>query len=458
MGFNPDLAEIRFGMGLSPLVPAKQSVAEMMQAALAPDVIETLAPVTPFSEAVGILHDLRQARRDERDAPTDAGKTAARERFRASNQAAAALRRNNLAASYIRAAETDSGLRERLVGFWADHFTVRAKNGLTKHLVTPYVEEAIRPYIFGQFGRLLREAVLHPMMLDYLDQTRSAGPNSDAAEHRGAGLNENLARELMELHTLGVDGPYTQADVREMAELLAGVGWNLDEDRFTFRVGQTEPGSEVVLGQTFSPDSALSTVIEALDFLAVHPATARHISTKMARSFIADDPPEALVEAMAAAWAQSGGNLRRVTATMLRHPAAWMERRLRIKPPFDFIASSLRAFGFGRAEIGAMPINKAWAQLGLPLRAMGQSWEEPVGPDGWPDEADAWITPQFYAARISWAMQMPERLSDLPDPRDFVGTALGSLASPEMEFAAAAAETRAEGVGLVLASPDFQRR
>ncbi|WP_373356118.1 DUF1800 family protein [Pseudoroseicyclus sp. CXY001] len=458
MSFDPALAEIRFGTGLSPRVPPPQGVAEMVDSLATPDIIETTVSVPPFPEAVLYTHALRQLRRENRMAMGTEAADETQARLMTLSQDAVELRRQALAATYIRAAETGSGMRERLTAFWADHFTVRAKNFLTQHLVAPYIESAVRPYIAGPFSLLLKQAALHPMMLDYLDQTPSAGPNSQVVERRGGGLNENLARELLELHTIGVGGPYAQVDVRELAELLAGVVWHQDDTDPSYRAQQAEPGAETVLGRTFSPDARLSSVMEALEYLAVHPATAAHVSGKLARAFVSDAPPQDMVDEMAAAWLDTGGHLRAVYTAMLRHPAAWAPARRLVKPPFDFVASALRALGLGQAELGALPADRAWGQLGVPLRAMGQSWEEPVGPDGWPDEPAAWVTPQFYAARIAWAMATPDRLMDLPDPRDFVGAALGPLGSPEVQRAAAAAETRAEGVGVVLASPDFQRR
>ncbi|NDU99912.1 DUF1800 domain-containing protein [Pseudoroseicyclus tamaricis] len=459
MAYDPLLAEIRFGFGLSPLAPPPSGAAELLEGIHRPDVVEHLAPIPPFSEAVTLFHDLRDLRRADREARGTSREEAVAARLQATSQEAVKLRRRNLGAAYIRASETRSGFRERLVAFWADHFTVRAKSFLFQHLVAPYVEEAIRPRIAMPYARLLKEAVLHPMMLAYLDQTPSIGPNSRAAEEGGGGgLNENLARELLELHTIGAGGPYSQMDVRELAELLTGVVWYQDEPGRSYRPRRAEPGAEVVLGRTFSSEAELRTVMEALEFLAAHPATARHVSAKLARSFVAEVPPADLVDAMASTWEETGGDLAAVYAAMLAHPAAWGPERTRIKPPFDFIASSLRALAIGRTEITPLPEYRVWSKLGVPLRGMGQPWESPVGPDGWPEAAAAWVTPQFYAARISWAMRTPAGLTELPDPRAFAITALGPLASPELRFAALAAETRGEGIGVILASPDFQRR
>jgi uncharacterized protein (DUF1800 family) len=320
------------------------------------------------------------------------------------------------------------------------------------------VEEAIRPHVAGRFADMLRAVTTHPMMLDYLDQSRSVGPNSDAARRRDTGLNENLARELLELHTLGVDGPYDQRDVRELAELLTGLA--ADPDRGTvWRPDAAEPGAETVLGVTFSAEADLATVHAALDMLAAHPATARHLGRKIARHFVADDPDPALVEALAATFAATGGDLLAVTATLLDHPAAWAGGPGKVKPPFAFLASALRAFAVPEATIRQTDPQEAQRLFLGPLALMGQPWETPPGPNGWPEEAAAWVAPQFVAARIDWAMTRPRRLiAELPDPRAFVAAALGPLAPEAVIFAAGAAEDRATGIGIVLASPAFQRR
>lgn len=458
MPFDPVIAATRFGTGLSPRIAAPVSAQAMIDLLAGPDLaardwpIPGLAAAEPPVAAFRALNRLRRS-----DDPAVAAEAAAA--MEAARARAADLRLATFGANLARGMTTADGLRERLVRFWANHFTVRSRNGFTHHLVAPYVEDAIRPHVLGPFSALLRAAITHPMMLSYLDQSESMGPNSPAAQRRDRGLNENLARELLELHTLGVDGPYGQQDVRELAELLTGLVWDTDgSGGVAYRPGQAEPGAETVLARTYAPDAALSTVHAALDDLAVHPATARHLSARLARHFIADDPPADLVETLAARFTATGGDLMAVTRALLDHPAAWSPERLKVLPPFDFVTAALRVLDVAPTLVASRDLRWSRRLLQNPLATMGQGWEAPPGPDGWPDRAADWITPQFMAARIDWAMRMPERLLPaLPDPRSFAEAALGHVPGP-VALAAAAAEDRPTGIGLVLASAMFQRR
>jgi len=328
-------------------------------------------------------------------------------------------------------------------------------------LAAPYAETVIRPHLAGRFEDMLIAAATSPLMLHYLDQNRSAGPGSRAAERRKrvSGLNENLAREVLELHTLGVDGPYSQADVRQLAELFTGLSVSL-ENGFVYRPVMAEPGSETVLGGTYGGGTPkLDQVLSALRDLARHPATARHIAWKLAVHFTSDTPEPALVSHLAARYRESGGELLPVYAALLEHPAAWEPVLANVKPPFSYVASACRALAVPEARIAGMKPSRTRRLLLTPLTQMGQRWEFSGGPDGWPEEDAAWITPQALAARLRWSMAAPQRLQQpLPDPRAFAGTALGRFANERVQFAAGAAETGAEAIGLVLSSPAFQRR
>jgi uncharacterized protein (DUF1800 family) len=214
-----------------------------------------------------------------------------------------------------------------------------------------------------------------------------------------------------------------------------------------------------VLGRTFSDQASLDTVLAALDALAAHPATARHLAGKFARHFVADMPDPGLVAALEASFLATGGDLLAMTGTLLDHPAAWAPERAKVLPPLDYLAAALRALGVAGADVILTDLRESRRFFQAPLLAMGQPWEDPPGPDGWPDDGPAWVTPQFIAARIEWAMRMPERLLPaLPDPREFVETALGPAATEEVRFAASAAETQGVGVGVTLASALFNRR
>lgn len=459
MSATSTLAATRFGTGLSPTVPPPSDAAAILSRLAGPDTSAAKWPIPTYSAAHPNLVEMNTLLRAVHAARGQghAAEAAARLPLRDAYVKARALRAATLQATLVRGAAGDDGFRERLTWFWADHFTTRAKNGKLQHLVTPYVEETIRPNMAGSFASLLRAVVTAPMMLMYLDQVSSIGPDSPVGRRSDKGLNENLARELMELHTLGVDAGYTQDDVREMAQLLTGLSYTAERG-FFYAPARAEPGAETVMGVTYGAASNLATVYKAIDDLAVHPATAHHISTKLARHFVADDPDPALVAAMVAAFIASDGDLPSVYAAMLDHPASWVMPAQKVKRPLHFVVSALRALEVAPERLLALDYRLTQRLVVVPMGIMGQAWEQPTGPNGWPDEAAAWLTAQGIAARINWSMQVPAQLRDvLPDPRDFATVALGPDIPDTVRFAAAAAETRADGVALVLLSPAFQR-
>jgi uncharacterized protein (DUF1800 family) len=365
-----------------------------------------------------------------------------------------------LGMSMLRRTYTDTAFFERLVYFWGDHFSATGKAGVIKRATSPYIEDGIRPYVGGRFSDLLISAVTHPVMLQYLDQDRSIGPQSERALKSGkaAGLNENLAREVMELHTLGVDGPYTQQDVRELAELFAGLSFQPNQGR-KFRKDYVEPGAETVLGVTYDDAYSIKPVHAVLEDLAVHPATARHLSWKLAVHFVSDRPDPALIDHLTARYVETGGDLMQVYAALLEHPAAWTQEGANIKPPVEFVGSAMRALAVEPIVVTGMTEKGVRNVILTPMAVMGQTWQKFSGPDGWPEEDSAWLTPQGLSGRVRWAMEGPQLLRpDLPDPRAFVDTALGSFAPEDVKFAASAAESKSEAIGLVLMSPVFQRR
>ncbi|MAY86611.1 MAG: hypothetical protein CML02_07850 [Pseudooceanicola sp.] len=457
--FSPDLAEIRFGCGLSPTVAAPGSPAEMIAGLRTPDDMAARFPIDSAPEWQDWLLRARGYQKQVRQNRNDLGLV---EEF---NAAKADMRVTALrwaARSLLRWTHSPNGFRERLVAFWADHFTAIGKNGVFRAGTAPYIEDAIRPNIAGSFGDMLVAVVTHPLMLHYLDQDRSAGPNSRAAERarRTDGLNENLAREVLELHTLGVNGPYTQTDVRELAELFTGLGYTY-EDGFVFRKPYAEPGAEIVLGQSYGGKAPrLDDITAALHDIARHPATAQHIAQKLAVHFVSDTPDAGLVQALARRYGETGGDLTAVYDALLAHPASWVSERVNVKPPADFIASAWRALAVSPEAIENLSLRDLRRTLILPLRDMGQPWQAPDGPDGWPEEDSAWLTPQGVSARLRWAVSAPPVLCDpLPEPGAFAPVALGQGAVPEaVQFATRAAETPADAIGLVLAAPAFQRR
>lgn len=459
MRFDPERAAIRFGCGLSPSIASPTSAGAMLALLAGPDRAAERFPIPGFDAAVANHLARRDARKALRRAKTEVQQTQARKRVRKTEQKARREAAGWLGQTLLRRALAEDGLRERLVAFWADHFTAFERGGPLRYAHALYAEEAIRPRVAGRFADMLRAAATHPLMLRYLDQARSMGPNSPAARKRpGRGLNENLAREMLELHTLGVAGPYTQTDVRELAELLTGLSYGI-KGGFRFRPELAEPGAETVLSVSYGGARArLDDILAALDDLARHPATAAHVAHKLAVHFVSDSPDAGLVAAMTARYLASDGDLAQVCGEMLTHPAAWGDGPGNVKQPLDFVGSALRALDIVPGHLPVGNPRRMRRLFDQPLILMGQPWGQPAGPDGWP-EADAdWITPQRLAARLGWAMTAPFALRGvLPDPRDFVQAALGRFAPEPVRFAAAAAETRAEGVGVVLASPAFQR-
>lgn len=460
MRFDPQLAETRFGCGLSPVVAPPSSVEEMMASLRAPDRVTAQFPIEDFIQFQDRLAEFQRQtliRRKNRGSPEA---LAAKKARRVLNKEARIAHVAWMGQHLNRWVATDAPLRERLSFFWANHFTTAGKGGLMRRAVSPYMQTAIRPHLTGLFEDLLIAAVLHPIMIKYLDQDRSVGPNSVHAARGGkfTDVNENLAREVMELHTLGVNGPYTQTDVRELAELLTGLAV-AKPMRLNFRKNMSEPGSETVLGRTYGGEDAnINDVKAVLRDLARHPATAAHLARKLAVHFISDSPDPELLNALEARFLATGGDLGAVTEALLSHPAAWTPARQNVKPAFHYVASSLRALAVDPAAINALDERTARSMFISPMAQMGHLWQKPSGPDGLPEEDAAWIAPQGIAARLQWAITVPQMLmADLPDPRDFVGAALGDTIPPAVQFAADAAETRADGIGLILASPAFQR-
>ncbi len=450
----PQIAAIRFGFGLPPPPGAPGTPAGMLDLLSGPDLAIEAHPGPRLPETLNAIFGAAQARRALVRSPDDPGLAEAR---RETHRVLRVMTERGLRVSLARALDSPDGLRERLVRFWADHFTTRPKVAIDGPLPFTLAEEAIRPHLNGSFAQMLTAATLHPAMLVFLDQTSSIGPNSRLGQRRRRGLNENLARELIELHTLGVGAGYTQADVRELAELLTGL--SVDPEQGTvFRADWAEPGAETVLGRSYGGEG-VEPVLEVLADLAARPETARHIARKLAVHFVADEPDPGLVAAIEVRFLETGGDLPQVHAVLVEHPAAWAPDLAKVRQPFDLVAAGLRALGIGGAQVTDLSPRLLRQRILGAMAAMGQPWQTPQGPDGWPEAAEAWITPQLLAARIQWAMEAPGALlRRLPDPADFARRALGPLAEGPVLWAVERAETQAEAVGLVLASPAFNRR
>lgn len=461
--FQPHLAAMRFGTGRSPEVPDPESVPDMMAVLRGPDEMARRFPILGMAGLGDAAQAITAARKDRAQ-----GKITSAAYKDIANQIRDADRVRSLqdfAATMARAIATPDGFRERLVLFWSDHFAVEGRNFLMKQRTDGFAEEAIRPHVAGSFADLLKAAALHPMMVNFLNQDVSVGPNSPYAKtnrNEGRGLNENLAREILELHTLGVQSTYTQEDVRQFAELLAGVGLNGRRET-VFMARRAEPGAEQVLDFTSSKGRArFEDVTAMLERLAVHPDTAAHLSRKLAVHFVSDDPDPDLVAVMTARYQDTDGDLAAVYEAMLSHPAAMSSDQTKVKRPVEFIMSTLRVLGADPEQLTRFAVERPGPIIqGLmrPMQRMGQPWGLPGGPDGWPETAQAWVTPNALAERMRWAIRIQTAHGMRPvEPQTVLATALGPLASDRIEFAVSAAETREEAVALVLMSPPFQRR
>lgn len=370
------------------------------------------------------------------------------------------------------AVETDLPFRERLVRFWSNHFVVSGAKPSARAMPPSFETDVARRHVCGTFREMLHASSKHPAMLFYLDNFISIGPNSDWGRNpdrapdlgpvlgRPSGLNENLAREILELHTVGVDGPYGQEDVTAFARALTGWGASLGGARgdlsraasrtaqqaFRFNPAAHEPGAETVMGVRYG-QTGVAKGEAILDDLAAHPATARFIAGKLARHFVSDTPPAALVERLAQRFQETGGDLRELAIALVEADEAWTLERTKYKRPEEYAVSAARALG------GPFMTGAQWAAL---LEGMGQPPFNPPGPDGWPDQAADWLGPDGLWKRIEWALQASSRtVSTQVEPSDFAAAVLGPLISAQTSAAVESAETPDEAIALVVTSPEF---
>jgi len=361
------------------------------------------------------------------------------------------LYRDEAKARFDRMADTTSPFVERLVAFWSNHFAIAVnKASLVRGTAGAFEREAIRPHLFGPFRDMLRAVVQHPAMLVYLDNIQSIGPNSRAARQNQRGLNENLAREILELHTLGVDGGYTQQDVTSFARILTGWTMVQPQDdalyggRFTFSPVRHEPGTHNVLGKDYAQEG-LDQGLATLNDLARHPATSRHLAFKLARHFIADNPPPALVEKLAHVFATSDGDLGVVARALVSAPDSWSLPLQKIRSPLLFEMAMSRAVQ-RRPEVQTI--------LGE-LSLMGQPFWNPPGPNGFPDLADAWSSPENMVVRLDVAARWA-KLNGALDPAKLLDDTLAQSASGATRQAIARAESRTQAIAILFMSPEFQ--
>jgi uncharacterized protein (DUF1800 family) len=310
----------------------------------------------------------------------------------------------------LRAVLSERQLQEVMTDFWFNHFNVFAAKGAVRWYVGPYERDVIRPHALGRFSELLRATARHPAMLFYLDNWLSARPDyvilTGPQKGRRIGLNENYARELMELHTLGVDGGYAQGDVREVAR--AFTGWSIDrpqvEGAFLYRPRTHDPGEKVVLGHRLATGGGQADGERVIDILVRHPATARFVATKLVRRFVADEPPAALVDRTAAVYQRTGGDIRAMLRTILTAPEflAPDARGAKIKRPFEFVVSAVRALGGSVDSQGALALARAAGRIGEPPYL-----SEP--PTGYPDRAEPWVNPGALLGRLNFGLALVHR-------------------------------------------------
>jgi uncharacterized protein (DUF1800 family) len=461
MRLDSVIAVNRFGLGAGPGEVA--AAGKDPRAWLA---AQARQPAPAYPEFAGLMHSrdalleyprwlasLRAARADMQEASPGVPRTV-EDTFR---KHFGPIMLEELGARLAVAAATPAPFHERLAWFWANHFTVSAEKPVVFALVGSFEREAIRPHVTGRFADMLLAASQHPAMILYLDNHLSVRqgwkprrPPPNAAFPAPTGLNENLAREILELHTLGVNGGYTQADVTEFARVLTG--WTVARARrpgFAFDAARHEPGPRTLLGRTYAEDGVAQGEAVLRD-LAAHPATAQHVATKLARHFIADQPPPEAVARIARAFRESGGHLPSVYGALLESPEAWERPLAKLKTPVEYLVSCLRAIPAARA---AKP-----QALFFALRGMGQRPFFASSPQGWPDTADAWAGADALWKRIEWAGILAARAGSGVDPLRLASESYGEALGAATRLAIERAESRQQGLALWLASPEFQRR
>ncbi len=463
------IAANRFGLGARPgelraisSDPRGWLASQIKGSRQAPDAVRSL----PSSVDVFAAYAQGQEERAEARAQPPSEADAAQRLVANIREKLAPLYLDQVAARYRVATNSEEPFRERLVHFWTNHFAVSADKPQVIALAGPLENEAIRPNVAGRFVDMLMAVESHPAMILYLDNQASIGPNSTLASRAGtrarnAGrkldINENLAREILELHTLGVNGGYTQTDVTTFAQALSG--WSVgggnrgvlkegEPGTFEFRELAHEPGAKLILGKRYDQDG-IAQPRAVLKDLAKHPATATHIATKLVRHFVSDDPPQDAVERVAKAFRESEGDLPAVHRALIELPQAWAQPTAKFKTPHEFVVSTFRMLDF---------VPEQPRQVAASFQLLGQRPYSPGSPAGWPDTADQWDGPDALLKRIEWATAVGERVGARVPPLDLSEQALGETLHERTRTAISRAASAAQGVTLLLVSPEFQRR
>ena len=474
--FAPAIAANRFGLGARPgeLASMAGDPRGWLSAQLKgapPEVAEAglRGSADVLAEAIDLRRDVREMRKEKRAAPQEGASSgaepssAAVQAFMKLPQIYRPVYMNEVTARLRHAVSTDRPFVERLTQFWANHFAVSVDKIAVLGLAGTLEREAIRPNVLGNFTDLLLAVEHHPAMLLYLDNHLSVGPNSRAARllarrqaGRQVGLNENLAREILELHTLGVNGGYTQKDVTTFAQVITG--WSIggeggrfsrgEPGKFVFRPEVHEPGAKSVLGKRYSQDGEAQGIAVLRD-VAASPATAKFIATKLARHFIADEPPPEAVEHLAKAFTHGHGDLPTLYRAVIDMPAAWSQPFAKYKTPNDYIVSTFRGL--------AQPV--ASGRVGVAsFELLGQRTYGPGSPAGWPDRSVDWDGASALMKRIEWADAVGQRVGAHRNAAELAPDLLGEALSTETRTAIARAASGAQALTLMLTAPEFLRR
>ncbi len=426
-------------------------------------VTQAIADIPPTAKILVEVQRLRQMRRDAKKAETEEVAPDVVKQFRS------VARKHYLQqteARFQNAAATQFPFHDRLVHFWSNHFAISVDKQPVSALAGAFENEAIRPNLSGSFYQLLKSVEQHPAMIIYLDNQRSVGPSSvlgrRAAKRRNrqqeVGLNENLGREILELHTLGVNAGYNQDDVTALARVITG--WSIGgagergrfaegtPGKFEFRENIHEPGARTILGNTYR-QKGLKQGEAVLQDLALNPATAQHISFKLVRHFVADNPSDDVVNSVARQYLESGGDLPTMHRAIVEAHEAWTDAHCKYKSPEDFVVSAFRAFDRvpdnGRYVVGALDL-------------MGQTPFRPGSPAGWPDTAEHWGGADALYKRIEWANAVAKLAGPKSNPLLVGDAVLGPALGQHSRTAISRAESSVQGLTLFLTCPEFQRR
>jgi uncharacterized protein (DUF1800 family) len=339
--------------------------------------------------------------------------------------------------------------------FWSNHFCISAaKGGLARMWAGSFEREAIRPHVLGRFADMLKAVEQHPAMLFFLDNQQSLGPDSRVGINRNRGLNENLAREIMELHTLGVGGGYSQDDVTSLARVITGWTYAGRQGQlgppgtFVFNANAHEPGAQRVLGKIYNAGGVEQGEAVLAD-IARHPSTAKFIATKFVRHFVADDPPPALVAKLQGVFTKTDGDLKALAVALVDADDSWTAPIAKMRSPYEYLIAT--------ARIQARVPEDPGGVLGG-LNVLGQPLWSPAGPNGFADSNAAWAAPEGMKLRLDIASQVASRMNNNIDPRELLELAAADAASEDTRRTIERAETRQQAMAILLMSPEFQRR